>query len=75
MFIYTLTPFLLQLDGLGLVYRAKGMCKRPRKSVWESKDGHEVPEMEIWLDALLRAWDEYEGPEIGVKGFRWVWRS
>ena len=18
--------------------------------------------------------DEYEGPEIGVKGFRWVWR-
>ena len=54
MFIYTLRPFLLQLDGLGLVYRAKGMCKRPRKSVWGSKDGHDVPEMEVkgfgWMD-------------------------
>ena len=47
MFIYTLTPFILQLEGLGLVCRAKGMCTRPKKSVWGSKDGHEVPEMEV----------------------------
>ena len=41
------TPFLLQLEGLGLVCRAKGGCKRPRKGVGGGKNRHGVPEMGV----------------------------
>ena len=68
MFIHTLTPFLLQLEGLGPVCRTKGVCKRPRKSVWGSKDGHGVPEMEV----KGFGWVHCEEPEMSVKDLRLV---
>ena len=68
MFIYTLTPSLLQLEGLGPVCWAKGMCKRPRKSVWGSKDLHGVSEMEL----MGFGWVHCGEPEMSVKDLRLV---
>ena len=44
------------------------MCKRPRKSVWGSKDGHGVPEMEV----KGFGWVHCEEPEMSVKDLRLV---
>ena len=65
--LQTQTPFLFQLEGLGLVCRAQGRCKRPRKS-----GGEEGPSMGIeclrWVWRVLGGWG---GTGTNLEGWWW----
>ena len=76
------TPFLLHLEVLGLVCRAYGGFKRPRKSVRGPRMGREcliwVWRALVGVDGLRwvwRAWEWCEGLWQGVEGLKWVWTA